>query len=68
MKAHFDRAHPSADQNDYQQLWMRTELEEDKLTSVWNTRLVVPKKRRSRKAQIMPVVISEAHRARIPEA
>lgn len=44
MEAHFDCTHPSADCSNYQHLWTCTELEDEKLTSVWNTRLVVPKK------------------------
>lgn len=64
-KTHFHSNHPTADFARYEYLWKLSNFEVSEIKKIWMKRLDTPVKR-PRKSKIPPLVISDAHRGRIP--
>ena len=65
LKIHFQEKHPSAPFEKYAHLWALSNFEEAEMKKIWTKRFKMTK--RSKKSKLPPLVISEDHRARIPE-
>jgi hypothetical protein len=64
-KTHFHSNHPTANFAQYEYLWMLSNFEVGEMKKIWTRRLDTPVKR-PRKSKISPLIISDAHRGRIP--
>lgn len=64
-KTHFHNNHPTADFSRYEYLWTLSNFEVGEMKKVWMKRFNNPVKR-PRKSKMPPLLISEAHRGRIP--
>ncbi|KAF8805028.1 hypothetical protein BYT27DRAFT_7258615 [Phlegmacium glaucopus] len=65
MKVHFDEKHKSLPLTKYEHLWKLERFEISEMKKIWEKRQKVTVKR-AKKSKIPPLVISENHRARIP--
>jgi hypothetical protein len=66
MKVHFEEKHKTLDLTKYEHLWRLSNFEKSEMKKIWIKRGKVTAKR-TRKSKVPPLVISENHRARIPE-
>lgn len=66
MKVHFIEKHKTLDLTKYERLWKISNFEKSEMKKIWIKRGKVTAKR-SRKLKNPPLVISENHRAQIPE-
>jgi hypothetical protein len=66
MKVHFEEKHKTLDLTKYEHLWKLSNFERSEMKKIWIKRGKVTAKR-TRKLKVPPLVISENHRARIPE-
>ena len=66
MKVHFEEKHKTLDLTEYERLWKLSNFEKSEMKKIWIKRGKVTAKR-TRKSKVLPLVISENHRARIPE-
>jgi len=65
MKIHFKERHKTLDLTKYEHLWELSRFERSEMNKIWAKRAKVTVKR-TRKSKILPLVVSENHRARIP--
>jgi hypothetical protein len=66
MKVHFEEKHKTLDLTKYEHLWKLSNFERSEMKKIWIKQGKVTAKR-TRKSKVPPLVISENHRARIPE-
>jgi hypothetical protein len=66
MKIHFEEKHKSLPLTNYAHLWMLSNFEKLEMKQIWLKRGKVPAKR-GRKSKNPPLIISENHRAQIPD-
>ena len=65
FKIHFQQKHPNAPFLQYESIWKLTNYEITEMKRIWGNRTKVPAKR-TKKSKILPLTISEDHRAQIP--
>jgi len=65
MKVHFQEKHKALPLTKYEHLWKLSNFEKSEMDKIWQKRGKVTAKR-TKKSKIPPLVISEDHRARIP--
>jgi hypothetical protein len=65
MRVHFEERHKTVPLTNYEHLWKLSNFEHAEMKKIWANRGKVTAKR-AKKSKIPPLVISENHRARIP--
>ncbi|PPQ82822.1 hypothetical protein CVT26_008090 [Gymnopilus dilepis] len=65
MKAHFQARHPTLSVTDYEDIWWLSTFEREEMKKIWAKRTQGTVKQ-AKKSQMSTLVISEAHRARVP--
>lgn len=65
MKVHFDEKHQSLPLTKYSHLWELSNFEKSEMSKIWGKRRKVTAKR-TKKSKLPPLVVSENHRAQIP--
>jgi len=66
MGVHFEEKHKKLDLTKYEYLWKLSNFDRSEMKKIWIKRGKVTAKR-TRGSKVPPLVISENHRARIPE-
>jgi len=65
FKSHFQNTHNNADLSKYAYLWELSNFEVTEMKKIWGKRFIVSVKRPKR-STLPPLVVSDAHRSRIP--